>query len=282
LNLNNKIGLIQGRLLKKFRNQYQSHPATEWQKEFQIANKNNIKYIEFIFDNFKPELNPLITKNGIKEIINLKKKYKIKIDTICADYFMDNPLHTNNKLDTALSLKVLEILIESCKNYKCKNIILPCIDKSSLKKNKKYIENLVSIFAKVEKKLNKNKVNLLLESDLEPNTLHKIIKKIDSKNFGINYDTGNSASLGYNTEEEFSAYGKYIGEIHIKDRVLNGGPILLGKGNVNFKMFFDCIKKFNYNGLYIMQTYRDLLGKKLFFNQLKWFKKEFNRYEKKL
>ena len=47
-------------------------------------------------------------------------------------------------------------------------------------------------------------------------------------------------------------------------------------------MLFDCIKKFNYNGLYIMQTYRDLLGKKLFFNQLKWFKKEFNRHEKKL
>ncbi len=273
---------MQGRLLKKFRKQYQSHPATEWQKEFFIANKNNITYIEFIFDNFKPELNPLITKNGIKEIIKLKKKYKIKIDTICADYFMDNPLHLNNKLDTDLNFKVLEILIDNCKNYNCKNIILPCVDKSSLKKNNKSINNLLHIFEKIEKKLNRNKVNLLLECDLEPNALYKIIKRIDSKNFGINYDTGNSASLGYNIKEEFNAYGKYISEIHIKDRVLNGGPIILGKGNVNFNMLFDCIKKFNYNGLYIMQTYRDLLGKKIFFKQLKWFKSELKRYEKKL
>ena len=35
----------------------------------------------------------------------------------------------------------------------------------------------------------------------------------------VNYDSGNSASLGYSVTEEFAAYGNRIGSIHIKDRL---------------------------------------------------------------
>ena len=46
-----------------------------------------------------------------------------------------------------------------------------------------------------------------------------------------------SASLGYDIDEEIGSYKK-ISDIHIKDRVLNGGPVILGSGNVNFNIFF--------------------------------------------
>ena len=35
----------------------------------------------------------------------------------------------------------------------------------------------------------------------------------------VNYDIGNSASLGYDPREEFAAYGDRVGSVHIKDRV---------------------------------------------------------------
>ena len=44
-------------------------------------------------------------------------------------------------------------------------------------------------------------------------------------------------SLGYDIDEEFKSYGYKISDIHIKDRVLNGGPVILGSGNVNFNIF---------------------------------------------
>ena len=65
--------------------------------------------------------------------------------------------------------------------------------------------------------------------------MKKFIENFDKRLFGINYDSGNSASLGYNIDDEFKIYGKYIKNIHIKDRLYKGKTIRLGEGNVNFK-----------------------------------------------
>ena len=54
----------------------------------------------------------------------------------------------------------------------------------------------------------------------------------------INYDIGNSAAQGYNVIEELDTYGNRISDIHIKDRILNGGPVILGNGN-DFDTFLE-------------------------------------------
>ena len=81
-------------------------------------------------------------------------------------------------------------------------------------------------------------------------------KKFNAKFFGINYDTGNSAGLNYDTNEEFKNYGRFIKNIHIKDRVLYGKTIRLGNGNANFKNVVKNIYKINYKELLILQTAR--------------------------
>ncbi len=88
--------------------------------------------------------------------------------------------------------------------------------------------------------------------------LKNFIKKFNKKNFGINYDTGNSASFDYDSTNEFKQYGKYIKNIHIKDRVYNGKTIRLGKGNADFKKIFKNIYRIKYNNLLIFQTARSL------------------------
>ena len=86
----------------------------------------------------------------------------------------------------------------------------------------------------------------------------------------VNYDIGNSASLGYNPAEELSAYGERISDIHIKDRTLGGGPVILGTGNADIPGFFTLLERFNYDGPYIMQVYRDDEGYSIFKEQLDW------------
>ena len=95
-----------------------------------------------------------------------------------------------------------------------------------------------------------------------------------SSKVGINYDTGNSAGLNFNISEEFNIYGKFIKEIHIKDRKKYGSSVKLGRGNTDFNKFFKELKKINYKGLFILQPYRDDEGKKIFLEQLKWFKNQ--------
>jgi sugar phosphate isomerase/epimerase len=80
------------------------------------------------------------------------------------------------------------------------------------------------------------------------------MKKFKTKKVGINYDTGNSAGLNYDFIDEIK-YFKYVKNIHIKDRILNGKTIRLGKGNWDYKKFFKLIKN-KYKGNFILQTAR--------------------------
>ena len=88
----------------------------------------------------------------------------------------------------------------------------------------------------------------------------------------VNYDIGNSASLGFDPVEELEAYGTKITDIHIKDRICDGGPVVLGTGNADFSIFFKKLKEFNYTGPFIMQAYRDDEGLAIFKQQLVWIK----------
>ena len=98
----------------------------------------------------------------------------------------------------------------------------------------------------------------MFESDYTPDNLKEFIEKFNKENFGINYDSGNSASLNYDVNEEFNLYGKYIKNIHIKDRILRGKTIRLGKGNADFNNIFNNIRKIKYKKLLILQTARSL------------------------
>ena len=67
--------------------------------------------------------------------------------------------------------------------------------------------------------------------------------------------------------------------IVIKDRILNGGSVVLNSGNVNFPSFFSALKKIKYNGIFIMQAYRDDEGLTIFKQQLDWIMPLLEKYE---
>jgi sugar phosphate isomerase/epimerase len=55
--------------------------------------------------------------------------------------------------------------------------------------------------------------------------------------------------------------------------MLGDGPVMLGKGNADFQLFFKKLKEFNYKGPFIMQAYRDDEGLEMFKVQKNWIKK---------
>jgi L-ribulose-5-phosphate 3-epimerase len=105
---------------------------------------------------------------------------------------------------------------------------------------------------------------------LAPQPFIELLDKLNSKNITVNYDIGNSAALGFNSDEELEAYGDRITDIHIKDRLLGGGPVTLGEGSANFELFFNKLKEFDFQGIFIMQAYRDDEGIDVFKKQFKW------------
>lgn len=244
---------MQGRLSPLVKGKIQAFPEKYWKKEFKVLNKTGLNLIEWTLDYNDLIRNPLITDDGIKKIKLLSKKYSVKIKSVTCDCFMQKPFWKIKKNQKILSF--LKKIILSSGKLGIKYIVVPLVDKGSIENNNQE-KKLIYICERYKKYLKDNKVNIVFESDLKPKSLVKFIHKFDPEFFGINYDSGNSASLNYDIDEEFRRYGKYIKNVHIKDRKKFGKTVRLGEGNVNFVKLFKNLKKIKYKGNLILQTAR--------------------------
>jgi len=265
------LGVIQGRLLPKYKGRYQAHPVGYWQEEFSIAQDLGLDCIEFILDYNDVESNPLVSANGTKELLEVCERTGVLVHTICADYFMEAPLHSPDMNVADHSYMIFHRLLESAQILGVTDIVLPCVDKSALN-DQASVNRLQSVLKRISKTLEKNNINICLESNLAPEPFLALLVSCDSENITVNYDTGNSASLGYDVPTEFALYGSWITDVHIKDRVLNGGSVQLGLGHTNFDLVFNELKTLHYSGPVILQAYRDDEGIEIFKKQLEWIK----------
>jgi L-ribulose-5-phosphate 3-epimerase len=250
------LGYMQGRLTPTKNGIIQSFPEKNWDKEFKLANSLGLRYMEWTLDYKNLFKNPIFKNKEIKKIKYLSKKFNIKIKTLTGDCFMQKPFwkeKNSKKLITDFKK-----IVKACSKLRINNIIFPLVDNSSIR-DESDEKIIIESFQKLKKFLIKNKVTILFESDFRPENLKKFINKFDKKCFGINYDTGNSAGLGYKVEKEFEYYGKFIKNIHIKDKILRGKTVRLGKGCAKFDKVFKSISKIKYKKLLILQTARTLI-----------------------
>ena len=262
---------MQGRLLPKFQGRYQAHPAGYWKKEFQIAQHIGLDCIEFILDFNNVEENPLLKAGGIDEIKTIVEKTGVMIQTICADFLMEAPIHSEDNAVSERSQQIMSRLLNSAEALRVTDVVIPCVDNSSLNGQDAadlFVQQLFPLVKIAEEK----KINLSLETDLPPKPFVELLERFNSDRVTVNYDIGNSAALGYDPVEELNAYGTRITDIHIKDRLLNGGPVILGDGGADFISFFNKLLEVNYKGPFIMQAYRDDEGVEVFKKQLEWIK----------
>ena len=251
--MKSKIGFMQGRLIKsEKKNSIQYFPEKNWIKELEIAHKNSFGIMEWTINSENLSKNPLYNGN-LTRLLKAVKKYKIKIPSITLDYFMQEPFFKKKKLKNKYKIiSNIKRIISNGNKIGIKYFIFPLVDSSSLKSLIEEKRVIIEI-KKLSKLLNKNS-KILFEIDYPPKKLLKFIKKFKSQKIGINYDTGNSAGLGYDFDQEIK-YIRFIKNIHIKDRVLKGKSIRLGEGNWDYKKFFKLIRS-KYKGNFILQTAR--------------------------
>lgn len=251
---------MQGRLSQPIDNRIQAFPTETWKEEFNKAEKIGFDLIEWIFDSYE---NPILLDEGINEIKNCMSKSKIRINSVCADFFMDNLLFGISKEQIVKNVEVLKKLIYQCSKLEIKIIELPFVDSSSLiPKNgmDELVENIIPILPLLEEQ----KIILNLETDLPPEQFSNLLRKFNSSKIKANYDIGNSISNGFDPELEIKLLKDHIFNIHIKDRKIHGNTVSIGHGDVNFDAFFSILAKINYKHDLIIQGAReDLDGTKI-------------------
>lgn len=247
----NNIAFMQGRLVSQVDNLIQSFPENEWKKELEIAHQNDLKFIELTADIWNIKKNPIFQKEMINSLKKLFKRNQLECIACTADYFMQAPPWKSTDKNMC---DIIERNIINLSQLNGKILVIPLVDHSSIK-NKDEEDYIINYFHNFDNTLSKYNIKIAFESDYNEEKLSRFIENF-SNNYGINYDIGNSASLGYSPTLEFSSYGNKIIHVHIKDRVLNGETVPLGMGHVNFEEVSIQLQKINYSGNYTLQTAR--------------------------
>lgn len=249
------MGIFQGRGTPPLGRGIQFFPFEEWELEFPLYSSLGFHEMEFIFDKERYEENPLWTKIGIKKINDQIQASRVRVNHVCADFFMREPFHKMSPQRRKRNLQLLIKLLDHSHQIGATDIELPFLDDSSLKTAEEIsITKEILFQALVE--ASKLDMNLCLEADLIPSSFADLMKDLNHPNLKITYDSGNSASLGYSTKEEIELLGKYFGNIHIKDRIFKNGTVALGAGNANFDELFSGLKRIDYGGSLILQAAR--------------------------
>jgi L-ribulose-5-phosphate 3-epimerase/hexulose-6-phosphate isomerase len=250
--ISKKFGFIQGRISSPpSKKVLQFFPQKNWKKEITSAKKHGFTFIEYIGERKFNKFNPIWNKQGVKQIISLSRKSKIKNYSFCDDFFINNNLIKYNYLDQYIDKIINQLVFLKIKIY-----VLALFEKSNL--NKKNFRNYVVIVDNIAKKLKKAGIKLALETNLDVNYLIKFFKFTKNNNSYIVYDTGNRLGSNFKQYLEILKLKKKIIHIHLKDKNFLGENVVMGTGNVDFALIFKSLKKINYRGNFVFETNRGI------------------------
>jgi len=249
-----RIGIMQGRLLPRVDGRIQAFPVERWPEEFALARSVGFGAIEFVFEG-EPLRHPLLDTAGLRRIRAEIDRTGVAVDSVCADYFMEHPFHGVSASAHAASVEVLERLVRAARTVGVRIVVVPCVDASSLRSPLDHAV-LRGVLTACLPTLEACGVRLALETDLPPKPFADLLDGLPAALVGVNYDMGNSASLGFGPADEFDAYGPRIVSVHVKDRIRNGGTVPLGTGDTDFGTCFTRLHALGYAGPIIIQGAR--------------------------
>lgn len=253
--MTNKIGFMQGRLSPLVDGKIQAFPWDTWQQEFPAAQGLGLGLMEWTLDQDRLYQNPLLMPEGQQEIRALCQAHRMAIPSLTGDCFMQAPFWKAAGQERAALEADFLAIARACAEIGIEMIVVPLVDNGRLEDEQQEETLLAFMLAQVDM-FRELGLRIIFESDFAPGELARFIDRLPADTFGVNYDIGNSAALGYEPEVEFAAYGPRIINVHVKDRVLGGTTVPLGSGNADFHTVFRLLRETVYMGNLIMQTAR--------------------------
>jgi hexulose-6-phosphate isomerase len=252
-------GIMQGRLAPPEDGRFQSFPRRSWREEFPRAREAGLDYIEWIHDEYGRTANPIFSQAGLAELNALKHQYGIATPALCGDWFMDFPLIRCTTEERAQREQHLHELIPIAARIGAHRIVLPFVDQSRITTEDEK-QAVIDVLQRALPLAQSHHVELHLEADFNPTDFASFLARIEHPGLRVNWDSGNSSGLGYIASEEFAAYGRRIGSVHIKDRYKKpGGGVEtrpLGTGSANFDDVFKANRSIDYRGGVTLQVAR--------------------------
>lgn len=249
------IGFMQGRLCDRIDGKIQAFPWRDWELEFPRAQDLGLTLMEWTLDQDGLYENPLMTPAGQARIRELGARHGLRVLSLTGDCFMQAPFYKVQGAEREALLKDLRAILDASQKIGIRYVLVPLVDNGSLQ-TAEHEAALIEGVLPLRQRLVEAGMKIVFESDFGPERLAAFIDRLPQDAFGINYDIGNSAALGFSPAEEIRSYGQRIDNVHVKDRKLHGTTVPLGTGNADFPAVFGALRKAGYAGHFILQTAR--------------------------
>lgn len=220
-----------------------------------MAELHGFRIMEWTLDQECFAENPLMTEAGRSEIQSLMRRHGVAVPSLTGDCFMQAPFYKAAGPERECLLQVLEQIIRACALLEIKTVLIPLVDDGRLE-NETQAEDLLRGLENIVPVLEETGLVISFESDFPPKELAGFLCRLDSRYFGVTYDIGNSAALGFQPLEEIAAYGTRIINVHVKDRILGGSTVPLGEGDADIPAVLRLLLSSGYRGNFILQTAR--------------------------
>lgn len=251
-----RVGFMQGRLCPQIDGRIQAFPWPYWQEEFTTASSLSLPFMEWTLDAERLEDNPLMTAAGRTRVQDLMAVSGVSIRSLTGDCFMQQPFWKavgSEAVDARLEM--LRRVVVACGAMSIEHLVVPLVDAGSLTSadDESCFQRGVLECVPL---LRDQGVMVVVESDRPPPEQARLVDAFPADCVGINFDMGNSASLGWDPASEIRILGRRIANVHVKDRTAGGGTVPLGDGAVDFPTVFESLAAVGYAGRFILQTAR--------------------------
>ena len=250
-----RIGFVQGRLSPLVDGKIQAFPAAHWRDEFPQAAELEFPLIEWTLDQEGLRENPFNTAAGQEEIRSFSAEHGVAVSSASGDCFMHAPFYKASGAERAALIEDFHLIVDSAIALGLGHVVIPLVDNGRLE-TRPQEDDLVDVLQAARPTLERNGLRILFESDFPPAEVARFMERLPAPTFGINYDIGNSASLGYRPHDELAAYGDRVFSVHVKDRLLGGTTVPLGTGDADLPGAFRALGRAGYVGDFILQTAR--------------------------
>jgi L-ribulose-5-phosphate 3-epimerase len=251
-----RIGIMQGRLSARPPGKLQEFPRRSYAAEFSKAARLGFHSIEWIFEAPAFEQNPLWSAAGRAEIRDLTASTGVKVQSVCADYFMVHRLAGDGEVAVGRNCEQLEQLIVAARDVGADRMLIPLLETSAVDTPELRAE-VVSSLCRVAPTAERYGVTLGLEMEIAGAEYARLIESVGSARVRAYYDTGNSTAQGFDVAEDIAPLLPLLHAVHIKDRVRGGGSKPLGTGDTNFQGFFPRLLRAGFRGDFVLQHYFD-------------------------
>lgn len=239
-----RVGVMQGRLSPRPKDRLQVFPK-DWARELETAARQGYEFLEWLLLAAAAGENPLDSSTGRREMRRVASSAGLPIASVCAARFVSEPLAG------------LPATIIAAAEVGARHVVVPLLEQAHVRTAERE-DRAVAELAGCLDRAERAGLTLVLELDVSGATSARILGRLDHPSLRVCYDVGNATALGLDAAVDVGPVLDRLGEVHVKDRLVAGGPsVTLGTGDAHFRGFFRTLRSAGYAGDIVLEHFFD-------------------------